>query len=428
MPDASITLNPGTGGDTLDAEAVGSLKRERMQLAGALLAEVARVQASSPAGTEYALVVRPIPSGTQVVSDGGGSLTVDGSVNLGTIGGAATETTLGAILTELGQKYEGGAIALDAATLAALESVTAVGPLTDAELRALPVVVSGSVTASGPATDAQLRATPLPISGTVTANLGTIDGAATAARQPALGTAGTPSADVLSVQGIASGTPQPVSDASGSLTVDAPVGTPVFVRLSDGTTAIATLPVSGPLTDAQLRAVAVPVSGTFWQATQPVSGSVTANAGTGPFPISDNAGSLTVDAPVGTPAFVRLSDGASPITALPVTDNAGSLTVDGTVTANPATGALTDRSGTITTGGTAQQAMAANATRKYLLIQNSSDTAMWFNFTTTAVADSPSFYLSPNGGSFVQEGSFVSTEAISIICATTGKKWTAKEA
>lgn len=33
----------------------------------------------------------------------------------------------------------------------------------------------------------------------------------------------------------------------------------------------ATQPVSGPLTDSQLRASAVPVSGTFWQATQPVS-------------------------------------------------------------------------------------------------------------------------------------------------------------
>jgi len=40
-------------------------------------------------------------------------------------------------------------------------------------------------------------------------------------------------------------------------------------------------------------------------------GQVTANAGTGPFPVSDNAGSLTVDAPVGTPLFARLSDGAA---------------------------------------------------------------------------------------------------------------------
>lgn len=36
----------------------------------------------------------------------------------------------------------------------------------------------------------------------------------------------------------------PVTDNSGSLTVDAPVGTPVFVRLSNGSSAITTLPVS----------------------------------------------------------------------------------------------------------------------------------------------------------------------------------------
>lgn len=49
--------------------------------------------------------------------------------------------------------------------------------------------------------------------------------------------------------------------------------------------------------------VAQPVSGTFWQAAQPVT---------------DNSGSLTVDAPVATPVFVRLSDGAAAIATLPV--------------------------------------------------------------------------------------------------------------
>lgn len=68
-------------------------------------------------------------------------------------------------------------------------------------------------------------------------------GAATAAKQPALGTAGTASADVISVQGVASMT---------ALKVDG-------------------------------SAVTQPVSGTFWQATQPVSGTVTANGGTGNF-------------------------------------------------------------------------------------------------------------------------------------------------
>lgn len=41
------------------------------------------------------------------------------------------------------------------------------GPLTDGQLRATPVPVSGTVTATGPLTDAQLRATPVPVSGTV---------------------------------------------------------------------------------------------------------------------------------------------------------------------------------------------------------------------------------------------------------------------
>lgn len=61
-------------------------------------------------------------------------------------------------------------------------SVAVTGPLTDAELRAVAVPVSGTffqatqpvsgtVTATGPVTDAQLRATAVPVSGTVTANL-----------------------------------------------------------------------------------------------------------------------------------------------------------------------------------------------------------------------------------------------------------------
>lgn len=74
-----------------------------------------------------------------------------------------------------------------------------------------------------------------------------------------------------------------VTDNSGSLTVDAPVGTPVFVRLSSGSAAVDTLPVSiasvpsHAVTNAGTFAVQVTsapttaVTGTFWQATQPVS-------------------------------------------------------------------------------------------------------------------------------------------------------------
>lgn len=55
----------------------------------------------------------------------------------------------------------------------------------------------------------------------------------------------------------ASGVAVPVTDNSGSFTVDAPVGTPVFVRLSDGSAAITTLPVSGGVTATQGTAAAL---------------------------------------------------------------------------------------------------------------------------------------------------------------------------
>jgi hypothetical protein len=48
------------------------------------------------------------------------------------------------------------------------------GPLTDAQLRAVAVPVSGTVTASGPLTDAQLRATAVPVSLTATTLTATV--------------------------------------------------------------------------------------------------------------------------------------------------------------------------------------------------------------------------------------------------------------
>lgn len=103
---------------------------------------------------------------TVVIADGGGSITVDGPL---------TDAQLRALAVAIS-----GTVALDAATLAALETINVIGPLTDTQLRATPVPVSGTVTTAG-LTDTQLRAAPVPVSGTITANLGTIDGAATEA-------------------------------------------------------------------------------------------------------------------------------------------------------------------------------------------------------------------------------------------------------
>ena len=84
------------------------------------------------------------------------------------------------------------------------------------------VNILGTVPVSGPLTDAELRATPVPISGTVTANTG------------------------LS---------QPLTDAQLRA-----AAVPVSGPLTDAELRATAITVTGPLTDAQLRASAVPVS------------------------------------------------------------------------------------------------------------------------------------------------------------------------
>lgn len=147
--------------------------------------------------------------------------------------------------------------------------------------------VTGSVAVTGPLTDTQLRASAVPVSLTSTTLTGTSAisaaslplpaGAATSAKQPALGTAGTPSTDVLTVQGSASGTALPVSLASvpthavtlTSTTITGSVATTGTYFQATQPVSIATMP-STPVTGTFWQATQ-PVSGTFWQATQPVS-------------------------------------------------------------------------------------------------------------------------------------------------------------
>lgn len=187
---------------------------------------------------------------------------------------AAARASLVSILNQLT-----AGIPLSASTLAALETISVAnfpasqavtGPLTDTQLRATPVPVSGTVTAttggltdtqlrasavpvSGPATDTQLRATPLPVSGTVGVS-GTVE--------------------------IANDTGNPLP-VSGTVTATGP--------LTDTQLRATAVPISGALTDSQLRATPVPVSGTVatggltdtqLRATPvPVSGTVTATTG-----------------------------------------------------------------------------------------------------------------------------------------------------
>lgn len=99
-----------------------------------------------------------------------------------------------------------------------------------------------------------------------------------------------------------------------------------------------------------------------------------------------------------------------------------------TVTTTASASALTDGSGTITAGGTAQTIFALNAARKYLAIQNQSSDVLWVNFGVTAVASEPSIQLPANGGSITYESNFVPSGSVSVIGATTGDAFTAKQA
>ena len=89
----------------------------------------------------------------------------------------------------------------------------------------------------------------------------------------------------------------------------------------------------------------------------------------------------------------------------------------------------TDRSVTITLGGTAQTAAAANPARRYLFIQNPSGSGgtLWFSTKTTAVAASPSIELVA-GASYESPAHYCPTGALSVIHGTTNAKITIREA
>lgn len=113
-------------------------------------------------------------------------------------------------------------------------------------------------------------------------------------------------------------------------------------------------------------------------------------------------------------------DGTASLVAS-VTNTPGS-----TVIAEPVSGALTDRSGSITVTNVSQQLAPANSTRKYLLIQNVSGSDLWVNFGADANAAQPSIKLKPDER-LVFDGGFVPTQAINILGGALTQTWAAKE-
>ncbi|MDQ0472832.1 hypothetical protein [Labrys wisconsinensis] len=87
-----------------------------------------------------------------------------------------------------------------------------------------------------------------------------------------------------------------------------------------------------------------------------------------------------------------------------------------------------DRSGSITAGGSAQQLAAGNPDRKGLKGQNISAGDLWIKETdvtglpTAAIGGAGSFQVQP-GAPFKVD----TNQAVSVVGATTGQKWTATE-
>lgn len=87
---------------------------------------------------------------------------------------------------------------------------------------------------------------------------------------------------------------------------------------------------------------------------------------------------------------------------------------------------LTNRSGTITTGGTAQSLFPANLVRQGGLIQNLSASDLWVNDLGAAAATQPSIRVPP-GALYEWPLHAVPVTAVSIFGATTGQAFSARE-
>lgn len=88
--------------------------------------------------------------------------------------------------------------------------------------------------------------------------------------------------------------------------------------------------------------------------------------------------------------------------------------------------ALTNRSGTIAVGGTAQQLMAANAVRKGFSFHNLSANDLWISDVGTAAASQPSMRI-PAGSIYESPVHGVPSTAISVFGATTAQAFAARE-
>lgn len=262
----------------------------------------------------------------------------------------------------------------------------------NASLASIDGKLTAPLAVTGPLTDAELRATAIPISA---ATLPLPTGAATSALQTQ------PGVDIgdVTINNAAGASAVNIQDGGNSITVD-------------GTVAISgAVAVTGPLTDVQLRATPVPVSGT-----------VTANAGAGTFAVSAATLPLPADAATETTlAKLPLTQGSttsgqsgtlaqgavttaapayttaktSPLSLTPV----GNLRVDGSTVTQPIreVQAITATLSNIAASATNVTLLASNASRRGVIIYNDSTKILYVKFGATASATSFTIKMGSDG-------------------------------
>ena len=213
----SVVANAGSGGSSFAADSI----------TGGVLVPYCKLM--SGADTSEALIGGDATNGLDVdVTRVSGTVTVDGTGGTFPVSGTLTAVTTVSTVTNLAQ-MSGVAIAMGTGVRAA-----GVQRVTIATDDVVPASQSGTWNITN-------------VSGTITLPTG----ASTAAKQPALGTAGTASADVISVQGIASMTPLLVTATltSGTTTVTQATGTNLHMVVDSGTvTTVSTVTTLSTLT------------------------------------------------------------------------------------------------------------------------------------------------------------------------------------
>lgn len=212
--DTTVETDPGSGGSLFAVDANGST-----------LHPYAKMEFGASGTQTPVSAANPLP----VVQTGTPGLPTGAAT-------AAKQDTEIVSLATLAGAVDGTEVQVDVLTMPVVAVTDNSGSLT-IDTPQLPTTIGQKAAAASVSVVLASDQGGVPVTGTFyqatqpvsAASLPLPTGAATAAKQPALGTAGTASTDVISVQGIASMTPllvngsgvtQPVSDAGGSLTVD----------------------------------------------------------------------------------------------------------------------------------------------------------------------------------------------------------------